>query len=364
MAILDVLQYFDESGQTMAARIGPSQVNMGSQLIVQESQSAVFYRDGKALDTFGPGRYTLSTQNIPILAKLVNLPFGGNTPFPVQVVFLNMRDFLDLKWGTPEPVLFRDSEFDMVELRAFGKFSMRLKDPRLFIGKVVAQKTNYRVSEMEEWLRTIIVQHLNDTLGENLKTLLDLAKHYNEIAAGMKTKVSAEFERYGVEMTAFYLGAITAPEEVQKALKQRSALGVLGPKMSAYQQKAMADALGDAAKNPSGGAGQGMGFGVGMMMPQMMAQQQAAASAQQAQASAAAATESCPKCRAAVTAGSKFCPACGAPMGILCVGCQAPLPASAKFCPACGKPQSASCPKCNAVLSAGAKFCPGCGSPA
>jgi len=103
MAILDVIQYLDESGQNMAVRVGPSTVNMGSQLIVRESQSAVFYRDGKAYDTFGPGRYTLTTQNIPLLGSIMRIPFGGQTPFPVEVVFLSTKDFLDLKWGTKEP---------------------------------------------------------------------------------------------------------------------------------------------------------------------------------------------------------------------------------------------------------------------
>lgn len=360
MAILDVIQYLDESGQNMAVRIGPSTVNMGSQLIVRETQAAVFYRDGKAYDTFSAGRYTLTTQNIPLVGAVMRLPFGGNTPFPVEVVFLNTRDFLDLKWGTKEPVLFRDSEFGMVELRAFGKFSLKLRDPKLFVGTVLGQKQTYRVSEMEEWLRDAIVQQLNDALGEKMTSLLDLAKNYNEIATMLKAKVSSDFERYGVEITAFMLGAITPPEEVQKALRQRQQLGILGPAMGVYQQKAAADALMDAAKNPSGMAGMGVGLGAGLMMPQMMA----GAMGSQGQAAPPAATEPCPKCKTPVAKGAKFCMSCGSPMQALCVaGCQTPVPAGAKFCPGCGKPQSASCPKCNAVLAAGAKFCAGCGSP-
>ncbi|MBI2923600.1 MAG: SPFH domain-containing protein [Planctomycetes bacterium] len=358
MAILDVIQYLDESGQNMAVRIGPSTVNMGSQLIVRETQAAVFYRDGKAYDTFGAGRFTLTTQNIPLVGAVMRLPFGGNTPFPVEIVFLNMRDFLDLKWGTKEPVLFRDSEFGMVELRAFGKFSLKLRDPKLFVGTVFGQKQTYRVSEMEEWLRDAIVQQLNDALGEKMTSLLDLAKNYNELATMLKAKVSTDFERYGVEITAFMLGAITPPEEVQKALRQRQQLGILGPAMGAYQQKAAADALMDAAKNPSGMAGMGVGLGAGLMMPQMMA------GAMAPQTAPAAATEPCPKCKTAVAKGAKFCSSCGSPMQALCIaGCQTPVPAGAKFCPGCGKPQTASCPKCNAVLAPGAKFCAGCGSP-
>lgn len=355
MAILEVLEYLDDSGQNMAYRVGPSVVNMGSQLVVRESQSAVFYRDGKAYDTFPAGRHTLTTQSIPLLGAVVRLPFGGQNPFPVEVVFLNNKEFIDLKWGTKEPVLFRDTEFGMVRLRAFGKFAMKLRDPKVFVGTVLGQKQVYRVSEMEEWLRDSIVQQLNDTLGENLKSILDLAKYYNEIATSMKAKVTGDFQKYGVDITAFVLGAITPPEEVQTAIDKRSALGVIGPAMGTYQQMAAADALRDAAKNPSGMAGMGVGLGAGMMMPQMMAG--AMAPAQQPQA-----TEKCPKCQSPVAAGAKFCPNCGLPTGNSCPACKASIPKGAKFCPECGKSTVASCPACKAELAPGAKFCPGCGA--
>ncbi|MCE9584248.1 MAG: SPFH domain-containing protein [Planctomycetes bacterium] len=363
MAILDVIQYHDESGQNLATRIGPSTVNMGSMLIVHESQAAVFYRDGKALDTFGPGRVVLSTQNIPLLGAIMRIPFGGNTPFPVEVVFLNMADMLDLKWGTKEPVTFRDSEFGMIDLRAFGKFSLKIRDPKLLVGTVVGQKSVYRVTELEEWLRDVIVQQFTDAIGEKMTTMLDLAKNYNEIATMLKSKVAMDFERYGVEITAFILGAITPPPDVQEAIRTKQKLGILGPSMAQYQQKAAADAMLEAAKNPSGMAGMGVGLGAGMMMPQMMAANMQAPQ-QQPQQAAATATEPCPKCKAPVAKGAKFCAQCGASTSTLCVACKEPLPSpTAKFCASCGKPQTASCPKCNAVLASGAKFCAGCGSP-
>ncbi|KAF0243865.1 MAG: hypothetical protein FD180_3033 [Planctomycetota bacterium] len=367
MAILDVIQYHDESGQNLATRVGPSTVNMGSQLIVHETQSAIFFRDGKAYDTFGPGRYTLSTQNIPLIGAVMRIPFGGNTPFPVEVVFMNMKDMLDLKWGTKEPVLFRDSNFgggDGLELRAFGKFSMKIRDPKLLLGTVVGQKSVYRVNELEEWLRDIIVQQLNDVLGEKLTTILDLARNYNEISQLLKTKVATDFERYGMEITGFILGAITPPPDIQEAIRQNQKLGILEKKMGVYQQKAAADAMLEAGKNPGGVAGVGAGLGVGMMMPQMMAAGLQPMQQQNQAAAAAPATEPCPKCKTPVAKGSKFCASCGAATAVLCVACKEPLPSpAAKFCAACGKPQSASCPKCNAMLAAGAKFCAGCGSP-
>lgn len=364
MAIFEVLQYLDESGQNLATRIGPATVNMGSQLIVRETQTAVFYRDGKALDTFGPGRYTLSTQNIPLLSTIMSIPFGGTTPFPVEVVFLNMKDMLDLKWGTKEPVTYRDTEFGMIDLRAFGKFSLKIRDPKLLVGTVVGQKSVYRVTELEEWLRDMIVQELTDTLGEKMTSMLDLAKNYNEIAQLLKAKVSTDFERYGVEITAFVLGAITPPPDVQEAIRERQKAGILGPAMDVYAKKKAADAMMEAAKNPSGMAGMGVGLGAGMMMPQMMASSmQSQPQVQQGGGAAAAATEPCPKCKTPVAKGAKFCANCGASTSTLCVACQAPLPSpTAKFCSACGKPQSASCPKCNAMIAAGAKFCAGCGA--
>ncbi len=363
MAIFDVLQYLDESGQNLATRIGPATVNSGSQLIVRETQAAVFYRDGKALDTFGPGRYTLTTQNIPMLSTLMNIPFGGTTPFPVEVVFLNMKDMLDLKWGTKEPVTFRDSVFEMIDLRAFGKFSLKIRDPKLLVGTVVGQKSVYRVAELEEWLRDLIVQQLVDALGEKMTTMMDLAKNYNEIAQLLKAKVSSDFERYGVEITSFVLGAITPPPDVQESIRERQKAGILGPAMDVYAKKKAADAMIEAAKNPSGMAGMGVGLGAGMMMPQMMAANLQSQPQVQQGGGGAAATEPCPKCKSPVAKGAKFCANCGASTATLCIACKEPLPSpTAKFCASCGKPQQASCAKCNAVLAPGAKFCAGCGT--
>src|SRR5512134_4001507 len=182
---MQVIQHVDPTGRTMVARVpeqGTSAIQLGSQLIVEESQQAVFFRDGKALDTFGPGRHTLATQNIPILAALFGIPFGGKSPFQAAVFFVSTKTFLDLKWGTKEPVVFRDRELAMVRLRAFGKFAVRIANAQQFVNTVVGTMGLYTTDGVEAYFKDVIVARLNDLLGENLQSIFDLPKVYDELA--------------------------------------------------------------------------------------------------------------------------------------------------------------------------------------
>ena len=147
-------------------------------MIVRESQVAVFFRDGKALDVFGPGRHTLSTQNIPLLANLISIPFGGTSPFRAEVVFVSLADFIDQKWGTSEPVMFRDKELGMVRLRAFGSYSLAVADPQQFVNKIVGTQGLYTTEQIGDYLRGIIVSRFNGGLGQTMTTLLDLPAQY------------------------------------------------------------------------------------------------------------------------------------------------------------------------------------------
>ncbi|MFL6197413.1 MAG: SPFH domain-containing protein [Thermoanaerobaculia bacterium] len=277
---MDVIQYQDPTGQTMVSRWpsnGTAAIRLGSQLIVEESQQAVFFRDGKALDTFGPGRHTLATQNVPVIASIFGIPFGGTSPFQAAVFFVSTKTFLDLKWGTKEPVTFRDQDLAMVRLRAFGKFAVRIANAQLFVNTVVGSRGLYSTDGVEDYFRDAIVARLTDVLGENLTSIFDLPKLYDELAMALKSRVADDFSKYGIELVDLYMGAITPPEEVQKLIDERSGMGAIGD-MNAYMKFKTARAIGDAAANPGGGAGDtvgagiglGMGAGMGAMLPGMM----------------------------------------------------------------------------------------------
>jgi len=275
---MEVIQYQDPTGNTMVSRYpanGTAAIRLGSQLIVEESQQAVFFRDGKTLDTFGPGPHTLATQNVPILASVFGIPFGGTSPFQAAVFFVSTKTFLDLKWGTKEPVTFRDQDLAMVRLRAFGKFAVRVANAQVFVNTVVGSRGLYGTQGVEDYFRDVIVARLTDVLGENLTSIFDLPKLYDELAMALKARVADDFGKYGIELVDLYLGAITPPEEVQKLIDERSGMGAIGD-MNAYMKYKTARAIGDAAQQEGGGGtvgagmGLGMGAGLGAMLPGMM----------------------------------------------------------------------------------------------
>jgi excisionase family DNA binding protein len=272
--IIDVVEFNDESGKEIVHRIpenGSGDFRFGSQVIVREQQNAVFFRDGKALDVFQAGRHTISTANLPILSGLIGLATSGKTPFTAEVYYVSMRQFLDMGWGTPEPITFRDADLGVVRLRANGVYSFQIKDPSLFVNKIVGARGIFETSDIEDMLRSIIISKFIDLLGEAKVPFFDLGQKYNELSAGAKAKISADFEAMGIQLVSYYVRAITPTEETAKALDERASMGAIGD-MNKYLQFQAARGIRDAAQNPSGGvAGAGVGLGAGLGMGQMMA---------------------------------------------------------------------------------------------
>ncbi len=284
--IFDIIQAPDMGPDQLVARVpevGWGDIRLGSQLIVGESQNAVFFRDGKALDTFGPGRHTLTTANIPLLINLLGLAFDGQSPFKASVYFVNMIDMLDQKWGTSQPIALRDPDLGMVRLRAFGAFSFKVQDAQRFVAQIVGQRGLYSTSEIRNWLRGQVVSALTDLLGETGAGLFDLPKLIDELGVALKAKLSDNFDQVGIQLKQIFIESISATEETLKAIDERAAMGAIGD-MQAYLQFKAARALGDAAKASGGGgatseglglgAGIGMGAGLGGMIAQAMASAQ------------------------------------------------------------------------------------------
>jgi membrane protease subunit (stomatin/prohibitin family) len=346
--VFDVIEYLDPSGRELVHRIpesGSGDFRLGSQLIVRESQEAVFFRDGKALDTFGPGRHTVSTANIPLLVGLISMPFGGETPFKAEVYFVNMKDFLDLKWGTPEPIALRDSELGLVRIRSFGTYSMQVADPQLFVNKIVGAQGLYDTTQITNYLRGIIVSKMVDLIGETTASLFDMPRLYEEFGAGVRAKAQEDFANVGLMLKTIYVMSIGPTEETSKAIDERAQMGAIGD-MQAYLQFKAARAMGDAATSSGeagtltgAGVGLGAGVGVGAAMAGAITEAMKPGKEKAAQTAAEAATVACPKCGTANPAGAKFCNNCGTkltPDMIKCPNCGHENPAGSKFCSDCG----------------------------
>src|SRR5512136_22796 len=270
--VFDVVQAADQGSNEMLDRVpetGAGDFRIGSQVIVRESQAAVFFRDGKALDVFGPGRHTITTANVPLLTGLLKFAFGGQTPFTAEVYFVNMRDFIDQKWGTPEPISLRDKDLGLARLRAFGSYSMAISDPQMFVAKIVGTQGLFQTSQIEDYLRGMIISRLTDLLGETKAGLFDLPALFDELSAAVRTRLADDFSTLGITLKQFFLQSVSPTEETQKPIDERAAMGAIGD-MNRYMQYKAAQALSQAASAGGGAGGNvastGVGLGAGLGM--------------------------------------------------------------------------------------------------
>lgn len=365
---LEVIEWFDRTGRDIIHRVpegGSGEIKFGAQLIVRESQAAVFFYLGRAFDAFGPGRHTLRTANIPLLNKMLSIPWGATSPLRAEVYFVNMKVFPNLRWGTRDPVAFKDSELGLIRLRAFGIFNIRVLQPVLFINNLVGTQGIFTTENVEEFLSRVIVSRFNDHLGEHLDSVLNLPGRYDELSAGLMKRLEEDMSHYGLCFTHLYINSITPPEDVQRAIDDKSRLGVFDDLNNLLKMKA-AMAL-EKASEQQAEAGAGLGMAAGFMMPAMFAGFMKGPGGDGTQAKHSKGP-SCPDCGGGVSEEAKFCPSCGHQLVVFqrCRECGKNLPPGARFCSRCGagvsqEPGSAGCPHCGGENLREALFCNHCG---
>lgn len=271
--IIDIVEWIDQSNDTMVYRFERynNEIKWGAKLVVREGQAACFVNQGKLADVFQPGLYTLDTKNLPILSTLLGWYHGFNSPFKAEVYFVSTRQFTDLKWGTMNPVMLRDPEFGPVRLRAFGTYAIKVADPGAFIKEIVGTDGHFKVEEISEQLRNLVVSRFTDILGESRIPILDLAGNYDDLGKFLTERIGAEFKGYGLELMKLLVENISLPPAVEEALDKRSSMGIVG-NLQAYTQYQTANAIPEAAKNPGGLAAAGAGLGMGVAFAGQMSQ--------------------------------------------------------------------------------------------
>ena len=270
---VDIIEFLDPTREILVYRFPRYQeeIKNGAKLTVRESQAAVFINEGKLADVYMPGMYTLTTENMPILSTLKGWKYGFNSPFKVEVYFVNTRIFTDQKWGTPNPVMMRDAEFGPVRIRAFGSYTYNVSDPGKFVTQVTGTDGLFTSDDINGQLRNIIITRFSDALAQSHIPVLDMASNYDEVSKIVQEKIKPEIEDYGLNLSKFLISNITLPEEVEKMMDKRTSMGVLGD-LGKFTQFQAAQALEDAAKNENGAAGVAMAIGAGFGMANQMGQ--------------------------------------------------------------------------------------------
>lgn len=361
--LLKVIQWEDNTNNTLVYKFEKGEryaIMKGSELIVRPSQAAIFIYRGSVCDVFTEGNWKLEEGSTPILTKIANWKYAFENPKEIDVYFVNLKRFTQMKWGTPNPIMMRDKDFGMIRISGHGEYSFHVMNPELFMRECFGTIHSYKTDDIQEHLKSLVIAELTDMLGECEIPALELAANYLELGDTTRDHAAARFRALGLDIDEIIIRNLKLPEAVEKAMDKRTTLGVFDGKMSEYAQYESVQAMRDSAKNPGMGgmfAGAGIGLGMGARMGNQFSQNLD---------QAATPKTKCPKCGANVNANAKFCPECGGKIGaqdsIACPKCGASVAANSKFCPECGQAMSGSCPKCGAKVKAGVKFCPECGA--
>lgn len=373
MAIIDRIKFdgYTSGPHWLVYKCPSEQFVLGSQLIVNQGQEALFFKGGEALDLFGPGTHTLSTGNLPILHKLVNLPFGGKTPFAAEVYFINKTVKLDLFWGTSTPIPLEDPKYGLIlDVGARGQYGISIKDSRLFVARIVGAVPNGATSDY-----TVVLKYFNGLINTKIKSVtseymikkqisfLEISPYLSELSDAFKEAINDEFERFGVEVINFYCESIAPPPEDYKKLRHYKEELALGEGF--YQKRRSLDIAEKLAANPStagianAGIGLGMGLGAAGQFGNIFS-----GIGQNVQVNNSGNEVSCPKCGAKNNGSMKFCGECGSKLAltIICPHCGKEVPDGTKFCGECGGTLSSlKCSTCGFENKAGMKFCGSCG---
>jgi len=365
---LENIEWFDESGEEIVRRLpeqGSGEIKYGAQLTVRESQAAILFYKGKACEAFGPGRHTLKTANLPILTKILSIPWRGDSPLRAEVYMVNLKYFPNLKWGTRNPVAFRDKELGLIRLRAHGVFNIQVVQPILFINSLVGTKGKFDTDEISGYLKRVIVSRFNDYLGETLGTIFNLPGKFDDLSRELQKRLTTDFANFGLRLSHLYITSITPPELVQKAIDDKSRMGLIDD-MDRFMKLKAAMAI-EKAADAQGEAGAGLGMGMGLMMPAMFSQN-FSRSGTGTGIFGERENAVCSDCNQEIPAEAKFCPVCGHQqlLFVRCENCGKNLTPKARFCSQCGQEtgmaqKSLICKNCKTENLFGALFCNQCG---
>ena len=299
--LIDIIQWLDDSNNTLVYRFERlnNEIKYGAKLTVREGQMAVFINEGQLADVYKPGMYTLTTQNMPILATLKGWKYGFESPFKAEVYFVSTRKFTDMKWGTPGPATMRDKEFGIVRATAFGIYTIRIKDPGIFIRDISGTEGRFTTDAIQENLRGKIGLRIKEVMPELGISIIDMEGKVSLIGNMLKERIGPDFEAMGLELCEVQVQDIGLPEEVEKAIDKRGAIAAIG-NLQAFTQYETANAIHDAATTPNSAAGAGMGLGAGFAMGGNMFGQMGAAQAAANAGGAAAASAMPPPLPAAM----------------------------------------------------------------